>query len=87
MYQVDTRPIFEEAFARGKRCFVPRCIELDAPGLMVMLEVYSLEDLDNLPRNKWGIPEPPVDDGRDDALCFASKANDEKLGCIVMPGK
>ena len=61
--EVQTRDFIERCLMEGKRIFVPKV--LDGVGShgrdMQVLEVVSLEDMDNFPKSKWGIPEPPAD--------------------------
>lgn len=42
----------------GKRVFVPKV----HGRRMSMLEIYSVSEIENFPRTKWGIPEPPAAD-------------------------
>jgi 5-formyltetrahydrofolate cyclo-ligase len=44
--------------AASKRVFIPK-VTGSASSEMLMLELPSMEELENFPRNKWGIPEPP----------------------------
>eukprot|EP01119_Soliformovum_irregulare_P016820 TRINITY_DN4922_c0_g1_i1.p1 TRINITY_DN4922_c0_g1~~TRINITY_DN4922_c0_g1_i1.p1 ORF type:complete len:113 (+),score=14.27 TRINITY_DN4922_c0_g1_i1:1-339(+) len=45
--EVSTRPIFEDIFQSHKICYIPK---VTLNGEMQMLQIYSLEDLDSLPR-------------------------------------
>jgi len=47
---------------------------------MQMLSVASLDEIGGFPRSKWGIPEPPDDVGRDNALCACD------LDLVILPG-
>jgi hypothetical protein len=35
---------------------------------MEMVRLYSLQDLENLPRTKWNIKQPPESEERENAL-------------------
>lgn len=50
--EINTKPILEDIFKRGKRVGVPKCI---AKGIM---EVYEIHSLDDLVPGKYGILEP-----------------------------
>lgn len=79
--ELQTRDLLVAAFASHKRVFLPR-VESISNRKMVVLEARSLEDVDEWPRSKWGIPEPPPssDEGRLDALeC-------DELDLVVVPG-
>ena len=41
-----------------KRVFIPK-VTGSASSEMIMLELASVAELENYPKNKWGIPEPP----------------------------
>ncbi|KAJ2156148.1 hypothetical protein GGF46_005380 [Coemansia sp. RSA 552] len=55
--ELQTRPLIEHALGSGKTVYVPRC---DGSS-MDMVRLDGRQDLDNLPKNKWGIPEPSTD--------------------------
>ncbi|KAJ1919413.1 Signal peptidase complex catalytic subunit [Mycoemilia scoparia] len=61
-----------------KSCFIPRC----NGKVMDMVKIASIEDYEGLPKNKWGIPEPKLDEERE--TCFDSNAG--KLDLVLMPG-
>ena len=65
--EVETRFLLEDMFSNNKKCFIPR---YDAHSRhMDMIELYSLVDLDSLPKTKWNIPQPEDDAaGRENAL-------------------
>lgn len=75
--EFQTARLLEAAFAGGKRVFLPR-VESMADRRMVMLQAESVDEIENWPRSKWGIPEPPG--VRPDALeC-------DDLDLVVVPG-
>ena len=76
--ELATRPLLEAAFAAKKRVFLPRVDDVRARK-MSMLEAYSLDDVDGFARSTWGIPEPPADEGRADAL-------DAGVDFVLVPG-
>lgn len=47
---------------------------------MVMLPVTSSQEIDDYPRSKWGIPEPPLSDNKPDATSSG------KIDLVIMPG-
>mmetsp|Transcript_25492 Transcript_25492/g.35576 ORF Transcript_25492/g.35576 Transcript_25492/m.35576 type:complete len:115 (-) Transcript_25492:113-457(-) len=47
---------------------------------MIMLEAKSIIDIQGFPRSKWQIPEPPKNEGRENAL------DCEELDLIIVPG-
>lgn len=77
--ELDTSVLIVRAFADGKRVFLPR-VTSKVGRTMVMLEARSVDDVASWARSDWGISEPPVDDGRDDA------PEDSALDLIVVPG-
>lgn len=54
--EIDLRPVFHEAMARGIPCAFPRCA--DTKGGM---DFYLVSDLDELENGKFGIREPRKD--------------------------
>lgn len=51
--EIDTTQIIEDAFAKGKRVGVPKCI---SKGIMEVYEIASLDELEAVP--PYGIREP-----------------------------
>ncbi|KAJ2450780.1 hypothetical protein EV183_004067 [Coemansia sp. RSA 2336] len=70
--ELQTRMLFKHAWEEGKTVYVPKC---GGPDDMRMVRLDE-QNVDGLPRNKWGIPEPPLDDVVDPLL----------LDFIVVPG-
>jgi len=64
--ELQTHGLLEAAFKAGKRVFIPY---IDGP-IMRMVESPSFEDIQNLPPNKWGIPEPATIEGRLDGTIW-----------------
>lgn len=56
--EVDTEKILEDIFTSGRMCFIPR---YEGP-TMDMLRVYSMEDINSLPKTKWNIKQPKAGD-------------------------
>ncbi|KAJ2611754.1 hypothetical protein H4S08_003004 [Coemansia sp. RSA 1365] len=71
--EVQTKPLIRHALDEGKTVYVPRC----DGNVMDMVKLESTQDLDTLPRNKWGIPEPSKD---------RPVVNPQMLDFIVVPG-
>lgn len=76
--EVDTSPLIQDAFARGKRVFLPRVVSKEKHE-MKMLECLSLKDMDTWQANSWGIREPPLE-GRNEA------PEDAQLDVLFVPG-
>ncbi|ORE22451.1 5-formyltetrahydrofolate cyclo-ligase [Rhizopus microsporus] len=74
--EVITTNIIHHLLRSGKNCFIPRCTKTH----MDMVKINSIEDFNSLPVNKWKIPEPPLDQDRENAL------ETEGLDLILMPG-
>ncbi|KAF9969876.1 hypothetical protein BGZ73_007571 [Actinomortierella ambigua] len=74
--EINTRAIIRDLLAQNKNCYIPRC---HGPN-MDMVKLTSWEDFVSLPLNSWKIPEPKLDEEREDAL----KA--QGLDLIIMPG-
>lgn len=74
--EISTRLLLIDFLSQGKLCYVPRCDGVK----MEFLKVLSMEDIESLPPNAWGIPEPlPLDDLR-------QNAKEGGLDLIIMPG-
>ncbi|XP_053206753.1 5-formyltetrahydrofolate cyclo-ligase-like isoform X2 [Panonychus citri] len=54
--EIKTGKIIEQIFKLGKKCFIPRIILKSKH--MDMVEMKSLEEIENLPTIKWGIRQP-----------------------------
>jgi len=74
--EIKTDIILARSFKNEKRVFIPRCLD---DCLMEMLELRSEEELQEFAVNQWKIPEPPLNDGRNNAI-------DEGLDLLVVPG-
>ncbi|CEG69819.1 Putative 5-formyltetrahydrofolate cyclo-ligase [Rhizopus microsporus] len=74
--EVITTNIIHHLLRSGKNCFIPRCTKTH----MDMVKINSIEDFNSLPVNKWKIPEPPLDQDRENAL------ETEGLDLVLMPG-
>ncbi|KAI8907276.1 5-formyltetrahydrofolate cyclo-ligase [Gorgonomyces haynaldii] len=72
--EIHTHSIAKDILSSGKQLFVPKCTQ----DKMSMVLVQDLKDLEMLPKNSWGIPEPT--DERQD--CFQAGG----LDLIIMPG-
>ncbi|GFG38041.1 hypothetical protein Cfor_02327 [Coptotermes formosanus] len=64
--EIQTDKIIHNIFQSRKTCFIPRY----KPGSsdMDMVQLYSLQDLENLPRTKWNIQQPLGSEERENAL-------------------
>ncbi|KAG0089107.1 hypothetical protein BGZ92_005293 [Podila epicladia] len=76
--EICTTEIIRIVLDQNKSCYVPRCHGKD---IMDMVKIESWDDFLALPKNSWGIPEPKLEDARENALDTA-----RGLDLIVMPG-
>ncbi len=55
-HEVRTEDILKDIFSSGRTCFVPYY----EPGgrYMELLQAYSMEDIQNMPKTKWNISQP-----------------------------
>ncbi|KAI8063168.1 5-formyltetrahydrofolate cyclo-ligase [Gongronella butleri] len=74
--EINTRSIIQHILEAGKACYIPRCTK----DTMDMVRVASWDDYLALPRNKWDIPEPPLDQPRENAL------DKDGLDLMLVPG-
>jgi len=58
--EVQTGPILQAALEAGKRVFIPKVTGKRSED-MVMFEVGSFSEIEALPKNRWGIPEPSLE--------------------------
>ncbi|KAF9307256.1 hypothetical protein BGZ74_008144 [Mortierella antarctica] len=76
--EICTTEIIRIVLDQNKSCYVPRCHSKD---IMDMVKIESWDDFLALPKNSWGIPEPKVEEARENAL-----DTPRGLDLIVMPG-
>ncbi|KAJ3015326.1 hypothetical protein HKX48_004665 [Thoreauomyces humboldtii] len=74
--EICTAEIIRDILASNKSCYIPRC----NGDVMDMVRLSSWEDYQALPHNRWRIPEPPLDEIRENAL------DREGLDLIIVPG-
>lgn len=79
--EVQSYILLQNAFDNKKRVFIPKVMGKSSADLKIFeLENYSM--IDEFPRSKWGIPEPPKD--------FVQKSADATylglVDCVIMPG-
>ncbi|KAG1148929.1 hypothetical protein G6F37_002888 [Rhizopus arrhizus] len=75
--EIVTTKIIHFLLNTDKNCFIPRCTKHN----MDMVKINSMKDFESLPINKWSIPEPPLDQQRENAL-----ETKEGLDLILVPG-
>ncbi|XP_046392065.1 5-formyltetrahydrofolate cyclo-ligase-like [Ischnura elegans] len=75
--EVQTEEILHDIFAQGKECYIPQYFK-GKP--MEMVQILSLEDYQDLPKNKWNIKQPPKDEIRENVLDAG------RLDLILLPG-
>ncbi|KAI9363294.1 5-formyltetrahydrofolate cyclo-ligase [Pilaira anomala] len=74
--EIMTNNIILHLLNSDKNCFIPRCTK----NTMDMVKITSVSDFESLPLNRWNIPEPPLDQKRENAL------DDAGLDLILVPG-
>eukprot|EP01130_Rhizamoeba_saxonica_P017360 TRINITY_DN8394_c0_g1_i1.p1 TRINITY_DN8394_c0_g1~~TRINITY_DN8394_c0_g1_i1.p1 ORF type:complete len:194 (-),score=36.51 TRINITY_DN8394_c0_g1_i1:38-619(-) len=74
--EVPTQLIIQDSLVKGKTVYVPKVLDGEN---MKFVQVFSQDDIDSFPVNKWNISEPP-DDDRPDLL------NVRLLDLIIVPG-
>ncbi|KAI8076526.1 5-formyltetrahydrofolate cyclo-ligase [Gilbertella persicaria] len=74
--EIMTKNMIYHILESDKNCFIPRCTK----DTMEMVKINSIQDFDSLPINKWNIPEPPLDQPRENAL------DSSGLDLILVPG-
>ncbi|KAF9382262.1 hypothetical protein CPB97_007251 [Podila verticillata] len=76
--EICTTEIIRTVLSQNKACYVPRCRGKD---IMDMVKIESWDDFLALPKNSWGIPEPRLEEDRENVL-----DTPHGLDLIVMPG-
>lgn len=64
-----------------KSCYVPRCHGKD---IMDMVKIESWDDFLALPKNSWGIPEPKVEEARENGKENLTAATKGDAICWLM---
>lgn len=78
--EVQTTALVAALFEAGKRVYVPK-ITGDGSSDMVMLHVSSFAELDHFPKNKWNIPEPPLEE-----LEGHADSGKDDIDLVIIPG-
>lgn len=73
--EISTRELIQDAFRSNKQVFIPRY----NVNTMEMVRIYSIEDLDSLPKTKWNIQQPSFDD-KDREIA------DRNIDLVLVPG-
>lgn len=58
--EVNTKMLIQSIFKNNQKIFIPKVTGKKSQD-MFMFEVRSMEEMENFPKNNWGIPEPPFD--------------------------
>lgn len=58
--EIQTYQCIQKAFDDSKRVFIPK-VTGKASEDMVMFELESYAAINEFPKSKWGIPEPPME--------------------------
>lgn len=79
--EVRSYTLLQDAFDNRKRVFIPKVTGKNSPDLKIF-ELQNFLQIDEFPRSKWGIPEPPKE--------FVEKSVDATylgvVDCVIMPG-
>ena len=78
--EIQTRNFIDKCFKEGKRIFVPKISGRNSCDMQV-LEVNSMKQIDNFPKNNWGIPEPPKQE--DDSWKVSAHS---AIDLVIVPG-
>ena len=57
--EIQTNEIIADALMNRKRVFIPKITGAESHN-MVMVEIFSTEEVESFPKSKWGIPEPQL---------------------------
>lgn len=91
--EIDTKPILKHAFENRKQCFIPLVrktrdllVKEFGANRMLMIELKSMKEFDELPTNSYGIKEPVILDVNK----LPDKADPQdvskSLDLIIVPG-
>mmetsp|Transcript_24912 Transcript_24912/g.41838 ORF Transcript_24912/g.41838 Transcript_24912/m.41838 type:complete len:155 (-) Transcript_24912:114-578(-) len=82
--ELSTEPILKDLLTSGsgKRCYVP-LVEGDN---MLMVMVSTWEELLSLPKNKFGIREPPLVDAQGGRVNYVDAVSQGSMDLVVTPG-
>lgn len=58
--ELQTYDLINHAFDSGKRVFIPKIVGSKSED-MKMIEIFSYQEIQQFPKDKWGIPDPPPD--------------------------
>ena len=79
--EVQSYVLLQNSFENKKRVFIPKVMGKNSEDLKIF-ELHNYAMIDDFPRSKWGIPEPPKD--------FVQKSVDATylglIDCVIMPG-
>lgn len=76
--ELQTNKLIQYALNDLKKVYIPKIIGSNRYD-MELHEITSIEQIQNFPKSKWGIPEPP-----DDAICSIDYAN--YIDIVFVPG-
>ena len=79
--EVQSYVLLQNSFDNKKRVFIPKVMGKNSEDLKIF-ELQNYATIENFPRSRWGIPEPPMD--------FVQKSIDATylglVDCVLMPG-
>ncbi|TMW60955.1 hypothetical protein Poli38472_000997 [Pythium oligandrum] len=81
--EAATRNILTHSFAEKKKVYVPKIVGKGAEDLK-MVHASSLEDIDAFPKDKWQIPDPPLENSAGEPRNDAITSRD--LDLVLLPG-
>lgn len=79
--EVITSDIVSNAFRNNRKLYIPKIVGKRSED-MVMFEVQSESQLDEFPRNSWGIPEP----SKEQVQSSSDGTYYGNIDCVIVPG-
>jgi 5-formyltetrahydrofolate cyclo-ligase len=80
-HEVNTAEIINASFVDSKKLYIPKIIGSNAPD-MIMFPLENIDEINNFPKTKWGIPEPPMDV----VNAHLSSNGKSHIDLIIVPG-
>ena len=77
--EFQTIALIASALNEDKRVFIPKIVG-GTPSDMVMVEIFSTDQINCFPKSKWGIPEPELSEGQKDGTHLGV------IDLVIVPG-
>ena len=92
--EIQTNEIIADALMNRKRVFIPKITGAESHN-MVMVEIFSTEEVESFPKSKWGIPEPQLSENFIDVtkgggvidLVIVPGTGFDRVGCRLGHGR